>query len=54
VINHSILTPAQKYEIGKRAAEIETTIAIRYFHARYPEEPEKLVVNRFRLCKFLL
>ena len=36
-----ILTPAQRYEVGKRAAEHGVTVALRYFAKKYPELPFK-------------
>ena len=35
-----MLTPAQRYEVGKRAAEHGVTVSIRYF-AKYPKLPLK-------------
>ena len=35
------LTSAQRFTIGKRAAEYGTTAAIRYFMKKYPELPLK-------------
>ena len=35
------LTPAQKYQIGKRAAEYDTTAAIRYYQKKFPDLPLK-------------
>ena len=32
-----ILTPAQQFEVGKRAAEHGVTASIRYFAKKYPE-----------------
>ena len=32
---YTILDPAQRFEIGKKAAEIGTTVAIRYYANRY-------------------
>ena len=32
-----MLTPAQKFTIGKRAVEYSTTAAIRFFMKKYPE-----------------
>ena len=34
---YTVLTPAQKFDIGKRAAEIGTTATIRYYAKRYPD-----------------
>ena len=34
---YAVLTPAHKFEIGKRAAEIGTTATIRYYAKRYPD-----------------
>ena len=34
---YNVLTPAQKYKIGKKAAEIGTTAAMRYYSKHYPE-----------------
>ena len=34
---YNVLTPAQKYEIGKKATEIGTTAAMRYYSKHYPE-----------------
>ena len=34
---YTVLTPAQKFEIGKRAAEMGTTVTIRYYAKRYPD-----------------
>lgn len=36
-----ILTPAQRYEVGKRAAEHGVTASLRYFAKKYPELPLK-------------
>ena len=36
-----ILTPAQSYEVGKRAAEQGITASLRYFAKKYPELPLK-------------
>ena len=33
---YATLTPAQKFEIGKRAAEVGSTAAMRYFAKNYP------------------
>ena len=35
------ITPAQKYHIGKRAAECGTTAAIRYYQKKFPDLPLK-------------
>ena len=44
-----ILTPAQRYEVGKRAAEHGVTAALRYFAKKYPELPLKETsVRRFK------
>ena len=44
-----MLTPVQRYEVGKRAAEYGVTDSIRYFAVKYPEiklkEPS---VRRFK------
>ena len=46
---YQILTPAQRYEIGKRAAEHNTTVSLRYYAEKYPKlkltEPS---VRRFK------
>ena len=34
-----MLTPAQKYQIGKRAVECGTTAAIRYYQKKFPDLP---------------
>jgi len=34
---YKILTPAQKFDIGKRAAEIGTTATMRYYDKNYPD-----------------
>ena len=36
-----ILTPAQRYEVGKRAAEHSITYSIHYFAKKYPKLPLK-------------
>ena len=36
-----ILTPAQRYEIGKRAAENGIAASLRYYARKYPELPLK-------------
>ena len=35
--NYSFLTPAQKYEVGKRAAEYGVTATIRHYGKKYPD-----------------
>ena len=40
-VPYLILTPAQRYEVGKRAAEHGVTAALRYFAKKYPEMPLK-------------
>ena len=46
---YAILTPAQKFEIGKRADEIGTTATIRYYAKRYPDICLKEIsVRRFK------
>ena len=35
-VPYLILTPAQRYEVGKRAAEHGVTAALRYFAKKYP------------------
>ena len=40
-VPYLILTPAQRYEVGKRAAEHGVTAALRYFTKKYPEMPLK-------------
>ena len=34
---YSFLTPAQKYEVGKRAAEYGITATIRHYGSKYPD-----------------
>ena len=44
-----MLTPAQRYEVGKRAAEHGVTASIRYFAKKYPKLPLKETsVRRFK------
>ena len=44
-----MLTPAQRYEVGKRAAEYGMTASIRYFAKKYPKLPLKETsVQRFK------
>ena len=44
-----MLTPAQRYEVGKRAAEHGVTAFIRYFAKKYPKLPLKETsVRRFK------
>ena len=46
---YSFLTPAQKYELGKRASECGVTATIRYYEKRYPDLPLKeSSVRRFK------
>lgn len=46
---YNVLTPAQKYEIGKKAAEIGTTAAMRYYSKHYPElSLKETSVRRFK------
>jgi len=46
---YNILTPAQKYEIGKRAAQFGTTATLRYYSKNYPDLPLKETsVRRFK------
>ena len=37
-----MLSPAQRYEIGKRAAEHGVTASLRYYAKKYPELPLKV------------
>ena len=51
---YHILTPAQRYEIGKRAAENNIAASLRYYTQKYPELPLKettlrRVKNLYRL-----
>ena len=47
--SYLILTPAQRFEIGKRAAEHGVTASIRYFAKKYPKLPLKeTTVRRLR------
>ena len=39
---YTVFTPAQKYEIGKKAAEMGTTSAMRYYDKNYPDLAKKL------------
>ena len=48
---YTVFTPAQKYEIGKRAAEIGTTAAMRYYASNYPELSKKLKETSVRRFK---
>ena len=44
-----ILTPAQQFEVGKRAAEHGVTASLRYFTKKYPHLPLKEAsVRRFK------
>ena len=44
-----MLSPAQRYEIGKRAAEHDVTASLRYYAKKYPELPLKETsVRRFK------
>ena len=46
---YAILSPAQKFEIGKKAAEIGTTAAMRYYAKNYPDlELKETSVRRFK------
>ena len=36
-----MLSPAQRYEIGKRAAEHDVTASLHYYAKKYPELPLK-------------
>ena len=46
---HTILTPAQKFEIGKRAAEVWSTAAMRCYAKNYPAvELKETSVRRFK------
>ena len=46
---YTILTPAQKFEIGKRAAEVGSTAAMRYYAKNYPAlELKETSVRRFK------
>ena len=46
---NNVLTPAQKYEIGKKAAEIGTTAAMWYYSKYYLElSLKKTSVRRFK------
>ena len=46
---YKILTPAQKFDIGKRAAEIGTTAAMRYYAKNYPHlDLKETSVRRFK------
>ena len=45
-----MLTPAQRYEVGKRAAEHGVTASIRYFAKKYPKLPLKETsARRFKI-----
>ena len=47
------LTPAQRYQIGKRAAEHGTTASIRYFKTKFPDlELKETTVRRLK-CLYL-
>ena len=39
------LTPAQRYEVGKKGAEMGVTSAIRYYKKRYPDLSPPLRIN---------
>ena len=46
---YTILTPSQKFEIGKRAAEVGSTAAMRYYAKSYPAlELKETSVRRFK------
>ena len=46
---YTILTPAQKFEIGKGAAEVGSTAAMRYYAKNYPAlELKETSVRRFK------
>ena len=48
---YSSLTPAQKYEIGKRAAEHGVTASIRFYKNKYPHlAPKETTVQRLKNC----
>ena len=48
-VPYLILTPTQRYEMGKRAAGQSITTALRYFTKKYPELPLKETsVRRFK------
>ena len=47
------LTPAQRYQIGKRAAEHRTTASIRYLKMKFPDlELKETTVRRLSVCIF--
>ena len=44
-----MLTPAQRYEVGKRAAEYWVTVSIRYFAKKYLKLPlKKTSMQKFK------
>ena len=44
-----VLTPAQRYEVSKRAADHGATASIHYFAEKYPKLPmKKTSVRRFK------
>ena len=46
---YTVITPAQKFEVGRRATEIGTTAAIRYYAKNYPDlELKETSVRRFK------
>ena len=46
---YKILKPAQKFDIGKRAAEIGTTAAMRYYAKSYPHlDLKETSIRRFK------
>ena len=46
---YTILTPTQKFEIGKRAAEVRSTAAMHYYAKNYPAlELKEMSVRRFK------
>ena len=48
---YTVFTPAQKYEIGNRTAEIRTTAAMRYYTSNYPNISKKLKETSVRWFK---
>ena len=48
------LTPAQRYQIGKQAAEHETTASIGYFKTKFPDIKLKEIIVRRLKCLYLL
>jgi len=46
----AVFTPAQKYEIGKKAAEMGTTSAMHYYDKNYPDLAKKPQYGGLRTC----